>query len=68
MVKWNLLRDAALRGHTEEALVRVVVPLHPAAIETSNQSESDVAQASALGKAVAGRIIRDLDRALPRGG
>ncbi len=28
-VKWNLLRDAALRGRTEEALVRVVVPLTP---------------------------------------
>ena len=24
-VKWNLLRDAALEGHTEEALVRIVV-------------------------------------------
>ena len=28
-VKWNLLRDAALRGRTEEALVRIVVPLSP---------------------------------------
>lgn len=28
-VKWNLLRDAALRGRTEEALVRIVVPLTP---------------------------------------
>ena len=26
-VKWNLLRDAAVAGHTEEALVRVVVPV-----------------------------------------
>ncbi len=29
-VKWNLLKDAALRGRTEEALVRVVVPIVPA--------------------------------------
>ena len=28
-VKWNLLRDAALRGRTEEALVRIVVPITP---------------------------------------
>lgn len=27
VVKWNLLRDAALRGRTEEALVRVLVPV-----------------------------------------
>lgn len=26
-VKWDLLRDAALRGRSEEALVRVVVPI-----------------------------------------
>jgi hypothetical protein len=26
-VKWNLLRDAALRRRTEEALVRVIVPV-----------------------------------------
>jgi EpsI family protein len=26
-VKWNLLRDAALYGRTEEALVRIVVPI-----------------------------------------
>jgi EpsI family protein len=27
LVKWNLLRDAAIAGRTEEALVRVVVPV-----------------------------------------
>ena len=26
-VKWNLLRDAAAHGRTEEALVRIVVPI-----------------------------------------
>jgi EpsI family protein len=26
-VKWELLRDAALKGRTEEALVRIVLPL-----------------------------------------
>jgi EpsI family protein len=28
-VKWDLLRDAALYGRTEEALVRIVVPIAP---------------------------------------
>jgi EpsI family protein len=28
-VKWYLLRDAALHGRTEEALVRIVVPIDP---------------------------------------
>jgi len=27
VVKWDLLRDAALRGRTEEALVRILVPV-----------------------------------------
>jgi EpsI family protein len=27
-VKWNLLRDAALLGHTEEALARIIVPIN----------------------------------------
>jgi hypothetical protein len=30
-VKWELLRDAALRARTEEAMVRIVVPLGAAA-------------------------------------
>ena len=36
-VKWNLLRDAAVAGHTEEALVRVVVPC--AGPESGSQAE-----------------------------
>ena len=28
-VKWDLLRDSALRGRSEEALVRIVVPISP---------------------------------------
>lgn len=53
-VKWDLLRDAALTGRSEEALVRVVVPL--------NDSES---QADSTATAVAQAIIPQLDRALP---
>jgi hypothetical protein len=34
-VKWELLRDAALRARTEEAMVRIVVPLGAAAEEAA---------------------------------
>ena len=65
-VKWNLLRDAALRGHTEEALVRVVVPIQPAAVD-SRGGEIRFAEASSLGKVIAGRLIGEVNRVLPTG-
>ena len=66
-VKWNLLRDAAVLGHTEESLVRVVVPV-PAAAKGSNETEPKrlLAEASALGVEIASRLIRDVDRVLPK--
>jgi len=67
-VKWNLLRDAALRGHTEEALVRVVVPVHLADAALTPSSEPGVAAASALGKGVAERLIGEVNRILPHSG
>jgi EpsI family protein len=65
-VKWNLLRDAAFRGHTEEALVRVVVPVH--ADEGDPQSTLGLANASALGEGVAERLIGEVSRVLPHAG
>jgi EpsI family protein len=65
-VKWNLLRDAAVRGHTEEALVRVVVPIRSTDAGTVPESEPGLAKASALGKTVAERLIGEVDRVLPR--
>lgn len=62
-VKWNLLRDAAFRGHTEEALVRVVVP-----VNSGPGSEPDIAAASTLGTTIAGRLISDVDKVLPQPG
>ena len=53
-VKWNLLRDAALRRRSDEALVRVVVPM----------SGSEDA-ADALARSVASEIIPAVDAALP---
>ena len=53
-VKWDLLRDAALRGRSEEALVRVLVPVR------------DSEEASfALAERVASVVVPALYRALP---
>lgn len=66
-VKWNLLRDAAFRGHTEEALVRVVVPVLDGTHETvAATSGAGIAKASSLGESIASRLIVDVNRILPR--
>lgn len=66
-VKWNLLRDAAFSGHTEEALVRVVVPVRaPEASSGATTPERSYAAADSLGVDIAARLARDVDRALPR--
>ncbi|HET7188407.1 MAG TPA: EpsI family protein [Gemmatimonadaceae bacterium] len=62
-VKWNLLRDAALEGHTEEALVRVVVPL-PRTNEPRHADKA-LADAEALGTDMATRLAREVRRVLP---
>jgi EpsI family protein len=66
-VKWNLLRDAALLGHTEEALVRIVIPIHVpnAATAASPEAQSAFAATDSLGDSVATRLIREVTRALP---
>jgi EpsI family protein len=63
-VKWNLLRDAALAGHTEEALLRVVVPviLAPGASIDS----SAIRSAEKLGAEVAVHLAEDVERILPK--
>lgn len=53
-VKWSLLRDAALLGRTEEALVRVVIPVR----ETE-------AAADELGLQVARALVPAVEAALP---
>ena len=59
-VKLNLLRDAALLGHTEEALVRLVVPVEPA--------DSTHARADALAMQLGPRLMDDVERVLPQDG
>ena len=56
-VKLNLLRDAAFRGHTEEALVRIVLPV---AAGPAAQAGAD-----ALGLRIASRLVGEVEVALP---
>ena len=60
-VKLNLLRDAALLGHTEEALVRIVLPIDPRLGDEPRQ----FAHADSLGMRMAARLIDDMGRVLP---
>lgn len=53
-VKWELLRDAALTGRSEEALVRIVLPL-----------DGGEVAADSTGEAVARAIIPAIERVLP---
>ena len=55
-VKWELLRDAATNARTEEALVRVVLPV------TKGRSEAD---ADAIGREAIGMLVPSLFAALP---
>lgn len=55
-VKLDLLRDAALVGHTEEALVRIVVPV---------ASGSDYIAADDLGYRIAARLLTEVEDVLP---
>jgi EpsI family protein len=55
-VKWELLRDAALRSRTEEAMVRIVVPLG---------DEREDATADELATDTVRRLVPTLDGVLP---
>jgi EpsI family protein len=68
-VKWNLLRDAAFAGHTEEALVRVVVPVPPSKDgPESAEAKQLFADANALGADISARLAREVERVLPKSG
>jgi EpsI family protein len=57
-VKWNLLRDAATIGRTEEALVRIIVPLRGGI--------ADLPRADAVADSVAPLLMTDVARVLPQ--
>jgi EpsI family protein len=65
-VKWNLLRDAAFAGHTEEALVRVVVPVAPSRSHDPADATRALAEASAFGADIAARLTQEVNRVLPQ--
>lgn len=56
-VKYNLLRDAMLSGHTEEALVRIVIP--------QTAADKNQALADQLGMQIAPRLMNAVERVLP---
>jgi EpsI family protein len=62
-VKWNLLRDAALFRRTEEALVRVMVPIRTPG---AGWDEASYLRAQRLGDDIAARMIREVGRVMPR--
>ena len=67
-VKWNLLRDAALVGHTEEALVRVVVPIRSPGMQDDAAGERRLlSEADSLGAEISARLTSEVARVLPRG-
>jgi EpsI family protein len=64
-VKWNLLRDAALHGRTEEALVRLVVPVRStSAAPSSVRSAIEAADVQAM--PFLERLVNEVERVLPR--
>lgn len=65
LVKWNLLRDAALAGRTEEALVRIVVPLPPNKAPAGNDAER-LAAADETARFMAARLVVAVTDVLPR--
>lgn len=65
-VKWNLLRDAALLGHTEESLVRIVLPI-PVKLDALDSATANryIASADSLGDDVARKLIHEVGRVMP---
>ena len=63
-MKWNLLRDAALIGRTDEALVRVIVPIDRSTIGSPEAPASEAA-GDELALAVAAQLLPAVERVLP---
>ncbi|MDF1502504.1 exosortase C-terminal domain/associated protein EpsI [Roseisolibacter sp. H3M3-2] len=67
-VKWNLLRDAAVHGRTEEALVRIVVPIGVAdRTQAAQTGQSPYVRADSIAMDVARQLVPRVDRAIPVG-
>lgn len=64
-VKWDLMRDAALHGRTEEALVRVVVAVDSRATADPSRHEAELARADSLGLLVSKELAAAVSTVLP---
>jgi EpsI family protein len=65
-VKWNLLRDAAALGRTEEALVRIVVPMVPTSrAATAAENKAAFAVADSIAQSVAKELLPAVSKVLP---
>jgi EpsI family protein len=64
-VKWDLLRDAVTHGRSEEALVRLVIPIRRAPGYTTEAWRRRIEAAEEVARAAAAEMIPRLDRALP---
>lgn len=64
-VKINLIRDAAVYGRTEEALVRLVVPLHTQTDRTQEHIRAEILRADSLATSLAPRLAQEVALALP---
>jgi len=64
-VKWDLLRDASLRGRSEEALVRIVIPLTRPGSGRSSATPAEIEVADRLAASVTAGLIPRVTDVLP---
>ena len=64
-VKWNLMRDAALHGRTEEALVRIVVPVVLGATRAPEAVRVARGRADSIATSVAAQLMPAVRAVLP---
>lgn len=64
-VKINLMRDAALYGRTEEALVRLVVPLQTRGNKSQEHIRKEIQRADSVALSLAPRLSREVAATLP---
>jgi EpsI family protein len=65
-VKLNLMRDAARFGRTEEALVRLVVPLRTRTDRSTDHIRAEIVRADSIATSLAPRLAQEVSVALPR--
>jgi EpsI family protein len=64
-VKYNLMRDAALFGRTEEALVRLVIPMRTREDRSAEHIKAEIARADSIALSLSPRLAQEVALALP---